>query len=292
MGNERFYLTEFDRFPALSSLAALADACAKEDNLGKLTSECRTTFDRFLNSGELSAVVTTALRAFADGQAAHPNWLSRIAEEWIILDTKDYSLRLVATKPKKAPLLQSLNFNCLIGNPAGVEYVIDLHRFPSGVTMDEFKSGVEATFNERIALTKGQSCELLATEHIPSVKLSAPSLTLTLYPKVYAPIIWCFDKVTLLSVMAMASHDSPVRRQAGAEMLRHILLSEDISVQASMETLQVLTRDDSHFVRWSAIQSLCAIDFNASRPYLIRAAQDPHPAVAASARRAIAAHVN
>lgn len=292
MDRERSYLSESKRFPLLAALAAQAESCVSTGSADLLTSECRIAFDNLLNSNELSTIVVDSLKSAAAGGISHPVWLSKTAEEWVVADTKDYSLRLVAQKPRRNPLLHSLNFNCLVGNLSGPEYGIDVHGLPPGIPVDEFKAGIKAQPGRKISLSKGQSCELLACSDIPQVQMSMPVLTLTLYPKVYAPIIWYFDKDTMLSVMATASHDSPIRRQAGAVMLQHILQSENVSVDASLQTLSKLTRDESHFVRWTAIQGLCAIDLEFAQPYLLKAGADRHPAVAEAAKRAIALHLN
>ncbi|MGB5907057.1 MAG: HEAT repeat domain-containing protein [Stenotrophomonas maltophilia] len=291
MNEHRRYLTE-GRFPRLSALAAAADACVAEGNAAYLTSHCREPFDGFLRSDELSLIVAETLHAVASGDLVHPEWLSKTAEEWVVMDTRDYSLRLVARKPRPGQLLQSLNFNCLVGNMSGPEFSLTRYGFPAGAQMDAFKVGLKAVESGTLSLGRGESVELLMNQDIPHVQMRAPALTLTLYPKVYAPLIWCFDRQSLQSVMALASHDSPVRRQAGAAMLQHIHQTEVLPVEASLSTLSALVRDESHFVRWAALQGLCAIDLEHARPHLLEAARDVHPAVAAAAQRAIAAHLN
>lgn len=292
MLDQRGYLAEPGRFPRLTALVARADACVASGTLADLTDDCRNPFDQLLNSRELTDIVTEALLRQAQGETSHPEWLSKTAEEWVVLDTPDYSLRLTARKPRPGPLLQSLNFNCLVGNMSGPALTITCYRFPDDSRNDAFRVGLHAVEGERTTLQAGQSLELLANRDIPNVTLQAPVLTLTLYPKLYAPLIWCFDRQSLQSVMAMASHDSPVRRQAGAAMLQHIHQSEELPVEASLDTLSTLAQDSSHFVRWAALQGLCSIDLDHARPHLIRAAEDPHPAVAAAARRAIVSHFN
>ncbi|HID8536489.1 HEAT repeat domain-containing protein [Stenotrophomonas sp. CC120223-11] len=291
MNEHRRYLTE-GRFPRLSALAAAADACVAEGNAAYLTSHCREPFDGLLRSDELSLIVAETLHAVASGDLVHPEWLSKTAEEWVVMDTRDYSLRLVARKPRPGQLLQSLNFNCLVGNMSGPEFSLTRYGFPAGAQMDAFKVGLKAVESGTLSLGRGESVELLMNQDIPHVQMRAPALTLTLYPKVYAPLIWCFDRQSLQSVMALASHDSPVRRQAGAAMLQHIHQTEVLPVEASLSTLSALVRDESHFVRWAALQGLCAIDLEHARPHLLEAARDVHPAVAAAAQRAIAAHLN
>lgn len=292
MSDPRRYLTEVERFPRLAALVAQAEACVAGDTLPGLTHVCRKAFDQLLGSRELSEIVSEALQQMAKGDAMHPEWLSKTAEEWVVVDTPDYSLRLVARKPRQGALLQSLNFNCLVGNMSGPGFPISCYRFPDDARIDAFKVGMLAVEGEQVMLEAGQSLELLAERDIPNITLQAPVLTLTLYSKCYAPLIWCFDRKTLQSVMAMASHDSPVRRQAGAAMLQHIHQSEALPVEASLETLSTLAQDSSHFVRWAALQGLCGIDLEHARPHLLRAVDDPHPAVAAAASRAVAAHLN
>ena len=292
MHEHRRYLSEGERYPRLGALAAAADACVAEGNAQYLTGQCREPFDDLLRSEELSRIVTESLEAVASGDLVHPEWLSKTAEEWVVMDTRDYSLRLVARKPRPKQLLQSLNFNCLVGNMSGPEFSIARHGFPPGAQMDEFKVGLRAVERGTLTLARGESIELLMRQDIPSIDMRVPALTLTLYPKVYAPLIWCFDRESLQSVMALASHDSPVRRQAGAAMLQHIHQAETLPVEASLATLSALVRDESHFVRWAALQGLCSIDLDNARPHLLEAAHDPHPAVAAAAQRAILAHLN
>lgn len=291
MRDERPYLSDYERFPRLWALIAEADACVAMGRIEDLTSVCRSPFDLLLNSDELTQIVVESLASVANGERLHPAWLSKTAEEWVVVDNKDYSLRLLARKPRNTPLLQSLNFNCLVGNLSGPEYGIVVYELPPGTPINEFSVGLKAGKGRRIAMPAGQSCELLARSDIPHVEMAVPVLTLTLYPKVYSPLIWCFDRDTLTSVMAMASHDSPVRRQAGAALLQNIHQTEAVSVEESLQTLARLAGDEAHFVRWSAIQGLCAIDLDFAHPYLLEAARDRHPAVAAAAQRAISLHL-
>lgn len=292
MHKHRRYLSEGKRYPRLGALAAAADACVAEGNTASLTGHCREPFDDLLRSEELSQIVAESLEAVASGDLVHPEWLSKTAEEWVVMDTRAYSLRLVARKPRPTQLLQSLNFNCLVGNMSGPEFSMTRYGFPPGTQRDAFRVGLQAVDNGTLSLARGESVELLMCQDIPNIDMRVPALTLTLYPKVYAPLIWCFDRDSLQSVMAVASHDSPVRRQAGAAMLQHIHQAEVLPVDASLATLSALVRDESHFVRWAALQGLCSIDLEQARPHLLEAAQDPHPAVAAAAQRAIAAHLN
>ncbi|WP_228736218.1 HEAT repeat domain-containing protein [Xanthomonas euvesicatoria] len=292
MHDQRSYLSDKECFPQLSALAAAADDCVAKGRAEHLTHDCRAWFDSLLLSDDLSRIVVQSLQSVANGDLVHPDWLSKTAEEWVVLETRDYSLRLVARKPRPAPLLQSLNFNCLVGNMSGQEFSIARYYFPPDSKIDEFKVGLQASENGRVILARGQSVELLASQDIPKIDIRIPTLTLTLYPKVYAPLIWCFDKASLKSVMALASHDSPVRRQAGASMLQHIHQSETLPVEASLATLSKLVLDSSHFVRWAAIQGLCAIDLEYARPHLLRAANDPHSSIASAAQRAIKTYLN
>lgn len=292
MPERRGYLTEPERFPQLALLVSQAEACVAAGSLGELTRICRASFQQLLDSHELTEIIVETLQLMAQGKSAHPEWLSRTTEEWIIADTPNYSLRLVARKPRPGLLLQSLNFNCLVGNMSGPALSMIHYRFPESARIEQFEVGLQAYEEERMLLEKGSCVELLAHRDIADVVLQAPALILNLFPKVYAPLIWCFDRQSLRSVMAVASHDSPVRRQAAAEILRHIHQSEDLPVEASLETLGALTRDSAYFVRWAALQGLCAIDLDHARSYLISAARDPHPAVAAAARRAISTHLD
>lgn len=292
MREPRTYLSEIQRFPRLASLVAAADTCVANGAQAGLTSQCRTQFDQLLNSQELKAIVVESLRHQAAAKFTHPEWLSKTAEEWVVVDTPEYSLRLVARKPRRGQLLQSLNFSCLVGNMSGPAFPVVCYSFPPESKISQFGTGVRAVETRTVSLSAGDSMELLANRDIPNISLATPVLTLTLYAKVYAPLIWCFDRTSLKSVMAMASHDSPVRRQAGAAMLQHIHHSEALPEEASLATLSTLVRDPDHFVRWAALQGLCSIDLDFARPHLLSAANDPHPAVADAARRAIAIHIN
>ncbi|MDV9040256.1 HEAT repeat domain-containing protein [Stenotrophomonas sp. RAC2] len=285
-------MSEAERYPLLAALVAAADNCVATGRMANLTGVCRNEFDRLLNSHELASIVSASLAEVADGHWSHPEWLSVTAEEWVVVDTKDYSLRLVARKPRQNDRIESLNFSCLIGNMSEPAFTINCYQFPHSCRVDEFRTGLLAVEAGTTVLARGQSVEMRAERDIPDVVLRAPAIMLTLYAKVYPPLVWCFERTSLTSVMAVASHESPVRRQSAAAMLQHIHQLEDLPVAPSLETLSCLARDEAHFVRWAALQGLCSIDFNYGRAYLLAAASDPHPAVAAAAKRAIAAHLN
>jgi hypothetical protein len=177
-------------------------------------------------------------------------------------------------------------FDCLVGNLGQNPLQLVRYGFPAGAKCEVFERGAKLLIGEAEQVEQGESRLLLADRDVPDYRVTHPVLMLQLHPKVFAPLIWMFDRDSGTAEMASASSEKPVRYQAIAGILQHILRDPALPAEASLQTLSKLFRHDLHFVRWSALQSMCAIDFEFAKAYLLEACRDPHPAVVEAANRA------
>ncbi|RZI57140.1 MAG: HEAT repeat domain-containing protein [Rubrivivax sp.] len=282
------YLTP-ERLVTYPSLAHLLDAIHSapdveaENNLEKW----RSAFNGFLNSGEAERLAEVILEQNYHDEKFQVPWISTTSEEWIIAESSLFSLRVTIPKPNRKQSVISLEHDCLIGNLGFTPHSFRRHRFPPRADLRVFdptacmKRGVEET------LAQGESRHWRAGTDLIENTIRAPVLLLTLYPKVPAALRWEFSTETGLPTLCMASSDTPVRKQMVAQVLQHLILAEDLPSEDAVILLRRIAQDPHHFVRWSAIQTLCALDFEAAKPLLISACDDPHPILSAAARRAV-----
>jgi hypothetical protein len=92
---------------------------------------------------------------------------------------------------------------------------------------------------------------------------------------------WTYDRESLSATVGMVPQLHAYRLYYAARLLGQIPRRQ------SLESLLALSDHSAHFVRWTALQSLFRIDFDAGVERLKRATADEHPSVSRAAQRAL-----
>lgn len=285
--SERFYLDprNKERFAALHDLLRTLESTDVQAGERAVLRWSRT-FNNLLQSGELQTIIGEILTEMSVSMAFQPGWISNRAEEWFIADSPNFSLRAYVVRPPMNDVLFSLSQDCLIGNLGQSPVHFQRHAFPAGLRRDVFDRNLILSEGSRETIAPLQSTTLACASDIPEYIIPAATVLVQLSPKVYAPLVWVFDRPTRSALMCSSSYEAPVRNQAVAEALQYLAMESSAPVEPFLTALNQLATNPHHYVRWRALQSLCAIDFDFAKPYLLKACEDEHPTVAHAARKA------
>lgn len=97
--------------------------------------------------------------------------------------------------------------------------------------------------------------------------------------KTFLPLIWQFDPETLLPLYGIAANPKSSRLQYAAILPSELGSAEDVPA------LEGLLEYPDHFVRWSAVKNIMALDEDRGMRALRAAVSDPHPHVSRAAKR-------
>lgn len=111
---------------------------------------------------------------------------------------------------------------------------------------------------------------------------SAPLVFVILQSRPRFTFAWQYDPRTLAPEVAVCPDSAAYRLFYAARLLR------DVDGPGRSAALDRIARHPVHFVRWAAIQALCATDPARGLEKLDAAQADPHPRIAAAARAALA----
>lgn len=100
------------------------------------------------------------------------------------------------------------------------------------------------------------------------------------------PLRWIFDPRTLKSVFWTIGDRHSSLLCSMINMLGHFGAEAPYD-KSYIETLRRLSAHPFHLIRWTAIQAISAIDFEAAKPLLLDAVHDPHPDISNAAKRIV-----
>ncbi|KYF48009.1 hypothetical protein BE04_47885 [Sorangium cellulosum] len=103
-----------------------------------------------------------------------------------------------------------------------------------------------------------------------------------LQSKPFLDFAWQYDPGTLMPMQAICPNSSAYRLFYTTKLLG------EVTGRGNIESLLRISEYKSHFVRWSALQALFAVDAEAGRARLAGAVDDPHPRIRGAAKKALA----
>lgn len=173
------------------------------------------------------------------------------------------------------------DYICANLGPPPLEF--DIFEMPAEHRYDVFDRSVRPNFVRRCRQEKGEALGIEAGRHIlRMVKPAADAY------QVYAvslhtrhSVIWHFDADTLEPKYAAAANLMSSRVQTAIGILGQM------ADQSALPVLTAAAESGDHFVRWSAISAVTAIDPQEGLVLLRRASEDPHPHVRSAAKRAL-----
>jgi len=173
------------------------------------------------------------------------------------------------------------DYICANLGPPPLEF--DIFEMPAEHRYDVFDRSVRPNFVRRYCQQRGEALRVEAGRQIlRMVKPAADAY------QVYAvslhsryPVIWHFDADNLEPRYAAAANLMSSRVQTAIGILGQM------ADQSALPTLIAAAESGDHFVRWSTISAVTAIDQQVGLALLRRALEDPHPHVRSAANRAL-----
>ena len=284
----RFYLAPERKqsFPCLHELLTIVRQYpwSRDDTS---SAQWSRAFGTLLRSGELERIIGEALAEMAKSDAFHTEWAGPRSTEWLIAESSTFILRAFILAPPPSPVIGSLPQDSFIGNLGRTALQFVSYRFPANCD--------PAVFNRHTVLAEGnvesiaprEAKLFLWSRDVPDYVASSPTLIVQLSSKMYAPIVWSFERTRREALLCSASYEVPVRDRAVAELLGHLALEPSLQLEPVVTTLQSMMSNQNYYVRWRVLQSLCSIDMDIAEPYLLDACKDPNPIIAEAARKAV-----
>ncbi len=222
-----------------------------------------------LFSGELQAILTTAVQQILNDPAANP---SLMQQENIVLcsDFDGLLLALGKTSFRDSSPIYTSSSDALIGaaSPSGFSY----QRYTIGQGYDNvvFDPNVKIVASEPDFCSFGDA--VLFSQGAASEYRDNGSLVLkVINQRSSESMMWEFDRVTYRACRAYAA-------DAGGTTLRYLVrfLSE-FGNEASVGAIKRLLSHRYHYVRWDAVKALGMLDADELHRVLQMTRDDPHP---------------
>jgi hypothetical protein len=281
------------RVPALSELIAQLDEAEEmasrdcQPSVPLSVMRFEPAFARLMQSRELEIILAEMLGELSVEEYYRRDYISPRLEEWFIASSRLYSLEALVIRPSTNPTFSTFSQDCIIGNLGGAPIEFLQHRLSAIRDLGAFETGLQLPQGEPGAIQSRQCAVFRCGLDAIELALSAPAIQVQLLCGQHAPLVWRFTRSDRRAQLATAATDSATRSQIVGEFLQHLANESLETIGASIGYLETLVQSPHHFVRWRALQSLCAIDFQHAKPLLLQALHDPHPAVAEAAGRAV-----
>ncbi len=196
-----------------------------------------------------------------------------------------YRLLLVLTKPTDVPETKytTMPEHRILGVLGPGNVSTRLYVQSPGLRNDVFDPTAALLPNGEIHLGPGDMTTFRAGHDvIGESHCQATTLTVLFASDMRSSILWEYDPVTLLPVRALAAETGSSRLQYTARLLAQV------GGPSSLPGLRRLLEHRDHFVRWTALRSIMAIDPEEGTARVREAVHDPHPHVRNAATRSLA----
>lgn len=274
-------------YPELEQLVALATAT--ETIALTATDFVATTeqFVRFVRCDELRRIIEREV----EQMATHPGYspFGSRSENLFIADGDRFVLSAVVISPARVDKdkLFGLPASCLYGNPTDTSIRLRVHKIPDECRLEHFDEKMSLECPRDIEIRPGNFIMLDACVDVPEYSFARAPLLLKLSFKQEVPLVWIYHRATGRPLMCSSSSLIASRLQMVAQVLGEIVDDSSGPPDPVLNTLSTLLDNPHHFVRWSALQAICKIDFDYGAPLLQRARADCHLQVRTAAAQAV-----
>jgi len=277
-GREK-YGRRLDAMPALAAFCERADAVVRAGDPGTFR-DVQPFFAELLSSDLVGAFVAHELDAIAH-RAIHfiPGSSDFHAP---IVETPAYSL-VVKLLPPEIALgpLGTLTEHTMLAVWDGRAEVETL-ALEAPFRIDAFDRTRALRSVARTPLAPRAIAAFEAPGETFRLHLERPTIIVQLQSETVAPLRWVFDPATHAPVRAVASRLSSSRLQFTCRTLAAL------GSPSSIPALRRLTAHPEHYVRWAAVQSICAISRDEGIACLQQALHDDHPHIRRAAASTLA----
>jgi len=268
--------------PALDAFISAVDetlASGDEDAFWR----CEPFFRALCRSGFERELINYELRRMAEGGTYLP--MGGTGLKLMITSRPRYSLLLVLINPSDIAdtAYSTMPEHRMMGvlGPAALD--LQLFKQPPGVRNDVFDPSAALLPNGNLSLGPGDMASFVASRDVIGTRhCEAPTLTLLFGSDVRHSVRWEYDTATLLPLRAIAAETAPARLQYTARLFTQM------GGESTLPGLRRMLDHPEHFVRWTALQSIMAIDPVEGAARIREAVLDPHPHIRNAATRALA----
>lgn len=235
-----------------------------------------------LAAGIVTEFLNERLRALADGPSPAPP--SGQATRIRIIRTPGLRLDATVVSPDAAEraTVEVVTRHTLVANAGTAPLRVRRFRQPNPEPHDVFDPARRLERLDDLVLPPGDVSVFGACCDAYELRADAPALAVTAAGPHQTSLRWFHDVRSLRPVRATPTDEGWLRIR---ELLRLAEVMGDASV---VPTLRGLRDHPSHFVRWSAAQSVLRISRPDGIAWLREAAHDPHPQVRSAARGLLA----
>jgi len=244
---------------------------------------CAEHFSYLLSGSCITEIINHELHAFTVDPLYIPD--DATEQALTLVRTNDYTLELRFIPPY-VPIgrfVRSASEHCFAGlvssGPTTVERYLQPNPFPHDV-FDRSRSLVPM---KTVVLSKSQCLRVRAGYDCFAIR-PCPTEQIYLFfrSRAHLRLLWEYSTETLLPVKAVATDPASSRLQYASRLL------SAMSYREAIPTLFGLMDHPEHFVRWTAVQSIVALDLEKGLEALRAATQDPHPHIRNAALKGLA----
>lgn len=191
-------------------------------------------------------------------------------------------------------MISSHPSSSLLANIGREDLHISLHEIPREWTDGVIGPGnLTAGIETSVTLHPGKAVFLDAKRHIPDMKyLEKTILVARISSRHYQHLACSIDRESRQFRMFSCTVPAIARIPLAMKFVRALIVADDTrvapaSVEKSLAIMEQYCSHQLHFFRWTAIQSMAAIDLPRASKHIIMAVDDPHPHVSRAATSAV-----
>jgi hypothetical protein len=243
---------------------------------------CESFFRALCQSGFERKLINYELRRMTEGGTHSAP--GGIGLKLMIASRPRYSLLLILSNPSDVAdmVYSTMPEDRMLGvlGPAALE--LGLFKQPPGIRNEVFDPSAALLPNGDLALGSGDMATFVAGRDVIGTRhCDAPTLTVLFGSDIRQSVRWEYDPATLLPLRAIAAATAPSRLQYTARLFTHL------GGESTLPGLRRMLDHREHFVRWTALQSIMAIDPIEGAARVHEAVLDPHPHIRNAAARAL-----
>jgi hypothetical protein len=249
----------------------------------------RAHFDELVGSREIGDLLRTEVRQLDEDFGHVPSGFSGGTMLLAQSEAVAVTATLMDARHGASPHIYSPVADAIYGNLGPGVFPVCVHERPEGADILALDRTQRLTLQPCREFAPGDTFAVRAARDVPEYRCVERTLILKLTCRTGPPLVWVYDKASGLPRMASSGSLAASRMQM---MLRTLVAlhgegGDEAGRARSVDAIERLAGHDFHFLRWTAIQSLCALDAERGLRHLRDARADPHPHVAHAAARAL-----
>lgn len=244
-------------------------------------------FEDFVASDELLAIINHELSVMRSS----PEYVPRGSNGNTILlfDAPMVTLTAIVLDKNNTSMekIYSAAGDAIFGNVSADPIPFRFHEIPASCDLDIFDTSQSVIAGPRFDLAPKKTVTIPARKVVTEYLATSQTTLVKLTSRFYHPLIWVYDKATGSPRFSSSGNLQASRLQSTISLLSALEAETAPTSNESMSNLMKLSEHRFHFVRWSAVQALCKLDFSVGKEVLAQATDDPHPHISRAARHSV-----